>query len=140
MRVGAGRLALLVACLVLVALVAGCGNFGVEVSTPLPPSGIRGSVVLGPTCPNPPSVGPSGQVPCLTPYAAQLVVLDSEGKVVTRVTSAAGDGTFAVDVPPGDYVVAPATNDSYPIAQPVSVQVVAGNYAEVQINYDTGLR
>ena len=120
-------------------VVGGCGNFGVVVNTPPPPSGIRGSVVLGPTCPNPPSVGPDGQVPCLTPYAAQLVVLDGEGKVVTRATSAA-DGTFQVDVPPGDYVVAPATTDSYPIAQPVSVQVVAGNYAEVQINYDTGLR
>jgi hypothetical protein len=120
-------------------IVAGCGNFGVEVSTPVPPSGIRGSVVLGPTCPNPPSVGPSGQVPCLTPYAAQLVVLDSEGKVVTRTTSGS-DGTFEVDVPPGDYVIAPATNASYPIAQPVSVQVTPGNYAEAQINYDTGLR
>lgn len=128
-----------VCLLVLALIVAGCGNFGVEVSTPVPPSGIRGSVVLGPTCPNPPSVGPSGQVPCLTPYAAQLVVLDSEGKVVTRTTSG-GDGTFEVDVPPGDYVIAPATSASYPIAQPVSVQVSPGNYAEVQINYDTGLR
>ena len=138
MRVGAGRLSLFVAVVALVAL-SGCGNFGVEVSTPPPPSGISGSVVLGPTCPNPPSVSPDGQVPCLTPYAAQLVVLDSEGKVVARATSTA-DGTFKVDVPPGDYVIAPATSASYPSAQPVSVQVVAGNYAEVQINYDTGLR
>ncbi len=128
-----------VCLLVLGLIVGGCGNFGVEVSTPVPPSGIRGSVVLGPTCPNPPSVGPSGHVPCLTPYAAQLVVLDTEGKVVTRTTSG-NDGTFQVDVPPGDYVIAPATSASYPIAQPVSVQVVPGNFAEVQINYDTGLR
>lgn len=139
MRVGAGRLSVIVCTLVVASLLAGCGNFGVEVSTPQPPSGIRGSVLLGPTCPNPPSVGPEGQVPCLTPYAAELVVLDSEGKVITRVTSGA-DGTFQVDVPPGEYVVTPATNDSYPIAQPVSVQVVPGNYAEVQINYDTGIR
>jgi hypothetical protein len=43
-------------------------------------------------------------------------------------------------VPPGDYVVTPATNDSYPFAQPVSVTVVPGQYATVQINYDTGIR
>jgi hypothetical protein len=139
MQVGMPRPKLLGGALALALVVAGCGNFGIEVNTPLPPSGITGSVVLGPTCPNPPSVGPDGQVPCLTPYAAQLVVLDTEGKVVTRITSGA-DGTFRVDVPPGDYVIAPATTASYPSAQPVSVQVVAGNYAQVQINYDTGLR
>jgi hypothetical protein len=77
---------------------------------------------------------------CLTPYAAQLVVLDDENKVVARLASGA-NGTFQVDVPPGDYVVAPATGtDSYPIAQPVSVTVAPGDYATVQINYDTGIR
>jgi len=51
------------------------------------------------------------------------------------------DGTFSVDVAPGDYIVTPATgSDSYPIAQPVSVTVVPGQYVTVEINYDTGLR
>ena len=76
---------------------------------------------------------------CLTPYAAQLVVLDDENKVVARIASG-GDGTFQVDVPAGDYVVAAASTDSYPFAQPVSVTVVPGQYVSVQINYDTGIR
>ena len=125
--------------LVLVALV-GCSEIGINLDTPPPPSGIRGLVLLGPTCPVESSPGDSGAVPCVTPYAAELVVLDSENVKVASVTSAT-DGRFSVDVPPGDYIVAPETGtDSYPIANPVSVTVVAGQYAEIQINYDTGIR
>lgn len=129
-------LAGLLACL----LVAGCSEIGINLDTPPPPSGIRGLVLLGPTCPVAASPGANEPVPCLTPYAATLVVLDSENAVVARVTSGS-DGKFSVDVPPGDYVVAPETgSDSYPIAQPQSVTVAAGQYVEIQVNYDTGIR
>ena len=68
------------------------------------------------------------------------MVLDDENKVVKRL-SLGNDGTFQVDLDPGDYVIAPATGtDSYPIAQPVSVTVPPGQYVTVQINYDTGIR
>jgi hypothetical protein len=128
--------AVLVAC-----VAAACGDIGITATTPNPPSGIKGNVILGPTCPVQGEPGSFNPVPeaCLTPYAAQMVVLDDEQKVVARIQSA-GDGTFQVDVAPGDYVVTPASNDSYPIAQPVSVTVVPGQYATVQINYDTGIR
>jgi hypothetical protein len=59
---------------------------------------------------------------------------------VASVTSA-GDGRFQVDLPPGEYVVTPSTGaDTYPIAQPVSITVTPGQYASVEINYDTGIR
>jgi hypothetical protein len=120
-------------------VVAGCSEIGIPIETPTPPSGIRGTVVLGPLCPGGPEPGANDPVPCLTPYAASLVVTDSEGAVVARLSSG-GDGTFQVDLPPGDYVVTPATGaDTYPIAQPVSV-VVSTGFAEVEINYDTGIR
>jgi hypothetical protein len=128
--------------IVLVACVAlACGEVGITGTTPTPPSGIKGTVVLGPTCPVGGESGTNNPLPsaCLTPYAAQMVVLDDENKVVARVASG-GDGTFQVDVAPGDYVLAPATTDSYPIAQPLSVTVVPGQYVTVQINYDTGIR
>ena len=128
--------------LVVVALVAvGCGDIGISGTTPTPPSGIKGTVILGPTCPvsgDPGSFVPVPQA-CLTPYAAQMVVLDAENKVVAHIASGA-DGTFQVDIAPGDYIVTPASTDSYPIAQPVSVTVVPGQYVVVQINYDTGIR
>ena len=131
-------LALIVA---LALCVTGCDEIGLVGPTSTPTSGIRGNVVLGPTCAVESEPGANDPVPsaCLTPYAAQLVVLDSENKVVAQIASA-GDGTFTVDLPPGDYVVTPATSDSYPIAQPVPVSVSPGQYATVQINYDTGIR
>ncbi len=123
------------------ALAMGCSEIGIPVESPAAPSGIRGTVVLGPTCPGPASQDPGANdpVPCLTAYAANLVVTDSEGAVVARVGSAS-NGTFSVNLPPGEYVVTPAITDSYPIAQPVSVTVLPGQYASVEINYDTGIR
>jgi hypothetical protein len=120
-------------------LLVGCSEIGIPVDTPRAPSGIRGSVVLGPTCAVESSPGANDPVPCLTTYSAQLAVTDSESAVVARVTSAS-NGTFQVELPPGEYVVTPANTDSYPIAQPVSVTVAEGVYAEVEINYDTGIR
>jgi hypothetical protein len=133
------RLLVLFAIVAVVAL--GCDDVGVGGASPVAPSGIKGSVVLGPLCAVESSPGANDPVPaaCLTPYAAQLVVLDSENKVVARVASSA-EGTFQVDLAPGDYIVTPATTDSYPIAQPVSVSVSPAQYATVQINYDTGIR
>jgi hypothetical protein len=118
-----------------------CGDIGITATTPAPPSGIKGTVILGPTCPVQGEPGSFNPVPeaCLTPYAAQMVVLDDENKVVAHIQSA-GDGTFQVDVPPGDYVVTPASTDAYPFAQSVPVTVVPGQYVTVQINYDTGIR
>jgi len=121
-------------------VVVGCSEIGIQIPTATPPSGIRGTVVLGPMCPTGDDPGADNPVPCLTPYAASLVVLDSESAVVARITSGA-DGKFQVDLAPGDYVVTPVPGtDPYPIAQPVSVTVASGDYASVEINYDTGIR
>lgn len=119
-------------------LAGGCGTGDVPTPTALVPSGIRGTVSLGPTCPGP--VDPSAtQEPCVTPYSAQLAILDGEGNVVARVTSGA-DGKFAVDLPPGEYTVAPQNGDPVPSAQSQPVTVTAGEYTEIEINYDTGIR
>lgn len=134
----AGWSRLVLAGLVFVAV--GCSEIGIPIDTPTPPSGIRGVVLLGPTCPGGQDPGANDPVPCVTPYAASLVVLDAESAPVARVTSGP-DGTFQVDLPAGEYVVTPESGtDTYPIAQPVSVVVSPGSYAEVEINYDTGIR
>jgi hypothetical protein len=121
-------------------VVLGCSEIGINLDTPPPPSGIRGTVLLGPTCPVESSPGANDAVPCLTPYAATLVVLDNEGVKVATVTSG-DDGKFQIELAPGDYVVTPESGtDSYPIAQPQSVTVSAGIYTEIEVNYDTGIR
>ena len=117
----------------------GCADLGSVAETSQPPSGIRGTVILGPTCPTGESPGAYEPVPCLTPYAAELVILDRNNVVVTSV-SAGADGRFETALAPGEYVVAPRAGDPYPIAQPLPVEVTPGEYVEIQVNYDTGIR
>jgi hypothetical protein len=135
--VGSRRGWLAAGLLVCALLVVGCSDltFGGGNESPALPSGIRGTVLLGPTCP----VEREDMPPCVTPYAATLAILNSENAVVTRVNSGP-DGRFEVSLPPGDYVIAPESGDPYPIAQPLSVTVTPGQYEEVEINYDTGIR
>lgn len=91
-------------------------------------------MLLGPTCP----VATSAE-PCVTPYAAVLVVLDRANAEVGRVTSAA-DGRFEIALPPGDYTVAPTPGDPFPTAHPLPVSVVEGSFTEIEVNYDSGIR
>jgi hypothetical protein len=127
--------------LLLALLLAACsGPLGTPPeATPLPPSGIVGTVILGPTCPTGSQPGAHDPVPCLTPYAAQLVVLDDNNAVAARISSSE-DGAFRVDLPPGSYVITPLGGDPFPIAQPLPVTVPLGTYVTVEINYDTGIR
>ncbi|MEA2677218.1 MAG: hypothetical protein QOJ81_1359 [Chloroflexota bacterium] len=128
---------LLLGLVLLAGSVVGCSEIGINLDTPPPPSGIKGTVLLGPTCPVEGSPDPA---PCLTPYVATLVVLDDEGVKVATITSG-DDGRFQIDLAPGDYVVTPESGtDTYPIAQPQSVTVATGVYTEIQVNYDTGIR
>jgi hypothetical protein len=128
------------AALVLVLAGAGCDAPPLDPgATPVADSGIRGTVILGPTCPTGSEPGANDPVPCLTPYVAQLVILDDDNNVAARVTSDAA-GYFEVELAPGDYTVTGLGGNPYPIAQPVAVLVQAGEYVEIQINYDTGIR
>ncbi len=100
-------------------------------------SGIRGTVHLGPTC-----EGATRASPCIEPYAAALLILDAEEDVVAELVSGV-DGTFEVALPPGIYTVQPVppeNGDQFPAAQPLSVVVGEGEYTEVGIDYDTGIR
>jgi len=114
--------------------VVGCA---LSPATAPPGTGIKGTVTVGPTCP----VEQVGQPPCVAPLAATLAITSADdGSVVTRVTSAA-DGTFTVDVPPGDYVIVPEPGgDPFPLGAPVGVTVEAGSYAVVEVAYDSGIR
>ncbi len=95
------------------------------------PSGITGIVLVGPECRQPTEASP-----CLVPYQARLVILDPDGRIVGEVTSGP-DGTFRIELPPGDYVLQPSPGgDPYPRAEARSVTVVAGEMSEVEIDYE----
>ena len=108
--------------------------------TTLVGSGIRGTVMLNPTCPGPQRIG---QV-CTKPYAADLIITRSDGTEAARVTSSEIDGTFSVDLPAGDYTIAPLKDvqKSPPVPRLTTVDVLvkAGAYTQVDLQFDTGMR
>jgi hypothetical protein len=139
-RRAGSALALAGFALTLAAVVVACGpeqQTGTQTPSPtVLDSGIRGIVLLGPVCPTE-SAEP---LPCLTPYAASLVITDSDGNVITRVESGA-DGQFEVLLPPGDYVIQPDNGpDGNPSSIPQPVTVGPDEFEQVEVDYDTGLR
>lgn len=111
-------------------------------ASPAPPSappltsGIRGIVLLGPTC----AAQPAYASPCITPYATELVILDDNGNKVATVSSG-DDGHFEIALPPGDYTIQPTPGpDGVPSGTPVPVTVLDDDYTDVEVDYDTGIR
>ena len=124
------RLVLMAACL------AGCTA---------PPTGsdtieLRGRVTAGPTCPverDPPD--PTCEDRPVS--GAEMVVLDVDGREVTRARSGE-DGGFRVDLPPGEYQLVPQPVDGLMgTAPPLEVLLETGiDTPPVEIGYDTGIR
>lgn len=103
-------------------------------------TGVRGTVIAGPTCPvvsDPPDPDCADR-----PVAgAVLVIVDGTGGEVARVTSAE-DGSFAVALAPGSYRVVPQPVDGLMgIAAEVEIRVEVGEPSgELVVAYDTGIR
>lgn len=100
-------------------------------------SGVEGLVLIGPTCP----AAQSGtQCPDL-PFEADLAILNLDGEEVARGKSDA-DGTFRISLPPGEYVLVPERPfpDVPPSASPIEFEVISGEYIELVIRYDSGVR
>jgi hypothetical protein len=118
-------------------VLAGCGNQSPAAETR---SGVTGLVHLGPQCP----VEIAGD-PCDDKPAAGVTVTVSKqipgesyaaGKEVARGTTDA-DGTFRIAVAPGEYVV---TADAGMSCELMDARVTEGNYSEVDVPCDTGIR
>jgi len=125
----ARALVFLVAAFVL----ASCGlRPGVPAGT-----GIEGVMMIGPTCPV-----QRVDSPCPDrPYAGEVSVRDQSGSVVADVHAGSG-GHFRVAVAPGTYDLVPLSPHPGvpPTGKPQTVTVVSGQYAEVTIEYDSGIR
>lgn len=110
------------------------------VSTPRPAAEKAGLVLvatIGPTCPGPQR---EGQV-CTAPYEGEFVVTRADGSEVARFSTGA-DGRVVVDLPPGSYTVSAKAGAGRPFRSGGSaeVTVVTGQYVDVAVDLDTGLR
>jgi carboxypeptidase family protein len=101
-------------------------------------TGITGRATAGPVCP----VEQPGDAACAPrPVAgAEIVVTDASGAEVGTVTTLP-DGSFAVELPAGDYTVQARLVDGMMGAPaPLTVTVRAGALSHIDLEYDTGLR
>jgi hypothetical protein len=105
--------------------------------TPAIASGISVTATVGPTCPGPERPGQE----CTAPYVGEFVVTDRNGDMVAHFTTDQ-DGHFMLDLPPGDYQVTPKLDSTgpFPPRGKVDVTVAPGQYADVAIELDTGIR
>jgi hypothetical protein len=75
---------------------------------------------------------------CTQPYAGEFVVTALNGAEVTRLwTNYLGQAV--VSLPPGRYLVGVRTENLYPRAAPVLVDIVADRYTYVSLRLDAGL-
>ncbi len=97
-------------------------------------SGVRGIVLIGPTCP----VERADQ-PCPDlPFELRIRVLRAH--LLVARTRSGPDGHFRVALPPGLYVLAPVLGPGPPSAPPVAVRVRPHRFAFVTIRVDSGIR
>ena len=103
--------------------------------------GVAGTALEGPVCPvekNPPDPLCADR-----PVAGAVVIVrDASGNEIARATTAA-DGTYAIDLAPGDYTVeAQPVEGIMGAPAPVTVSVPAGatDAVVVDLGYDTGIR
>ena len=103
-------------------------------------SGIRGMVLLGPTCPvirEPPDPDCADR-----PYATTLVVTTSDQSRVIKEFQSNDTGKFRVQVNPGEYAIrSTAASNILPYCSSSEViKVNASAYTETTVHCDTGIR
>lgn len=98
-------------------------------------SGVHLTATIGPTCPGPER---PGQV-CTRPYEGLFVVTSSAGAEVARSTTDQ-DGKATINLPPGDYMITPKVEGRLPSGAPTAATVLSGQYVEVSIELDSGIR
>ena len=124
----------LVSLLVLLLLTACASDGGDEAASS---SGVRGQVLLGPTCP----VVQQGS-PCPDePVGGAVVRALSDGEAIAQTTSGE-DGRFELELPPGRYTLEAVVDPDGPgmFAKPVAVTVTTGAFVEVAVPVDSGIR
>jgi hypothetical protein len=100
-------------------------------------SGIKGVATVGPVSP----VSRPGEVNEKPYEDAVIVVMSLDNKEAARANADA-DGSFIIKLPPGKYEVAPSNTagSMLPYAAPFQVDVAEGEYTEVTVSYDSGIR
>lgn len=98
-------------------------------------SGIEGQVLIGPTCP----VVQQNQECPDQPYQATLTIRSRTGVQIMQFQTDP-EGRFKVPLAPGEYILHPESPDGIPFASDQTFLVETGQYTQLSINYDSGIR
>lgn len=101
-------------------------------------SGVRGTVMLGPTCPvmrDPPDPQCADK-----PYATTIQVSRKGSSSVFATGKSNADGTFQFSLPPGAYTLSASGGTVLPRCSPTETTVGQSGYVTVNISCDTGIR
>ena len=100
-------------------------------------TGIQGQVTMGPMCP----VVISGQECPDRPYQATMAILTRAGRDVKKFTTDA-NGKFTVLLAPGAYILhpLPPQNSPMPFGRDEPFNVVEGQFTQIKVVYDSGIR
>src|SRR6266540_5182449 len=100
-------------------------------------TGIRGTVLLGPTCPV-----ETLESPCPDRPLADVEIHVLQGGDVVATVRSDGEGRFAVALDPGRYEVQAVVEEGGPgmSAKPVDVSVTSGAFTDVSVPVDSGIR
>ena len=101
-------------------------------------SGVRGFVLLGPTCPVmriPPDPACADK-----PYATAVTVYRSNAATPFKVGNSDANGAFTFSLPAGSYTLKAAGGTMLPRCASATVVVTANNFATTTISCDTGIR
>jgi hypothetical protein len=99
-------------------------------------SGIRGQVLIGPTCPGPIPV--DGECPD-KPLQTEIVILDHSGQLAAKIQTDA-QGRFSVALEPGTYQLRVQNEMGMRLPAVQTVTLERGHIAQVDIQVDSGIR
>jgi hypothetical protein len=98
-------------------------------------SGIEGQVLMGPMCP----VVQQGPSCPDQPYQATLTVNSPNGGVMVQFQTD-GQGHFRIPLEPGQYTLHPESPNGIQFAADQVIGVGVGQYTQVIVHFDSGIR
>jgi hypothetical protein len=98
-------------------------------------NGIEGQVLIGPMCP----VVQQGQECPDQPYQATLTVNTPNGVQITQIKTDE-QGRFKITLVPGEYTLHPESPSGIPSAADQPFVVSSGQYTQLTVHYDSGIR
>ena len=101
-------------------------------------SSVRGTVLLGPTCPV--ERIPPDPACAEKPYATAVVVYRTGSKSPFVIGNSDATGAFEFSLPPGSYTLSAKGGTMLPRCNETNVAVVPEEYTSVTISCDTGIR